>query len=130
MEPFGIDIKLQGEEATLAIGSGSVKAIHCPGHSPGSVVYTTEIDGQLVLFGQDVHGPIHPELLSDEKQYLASLEKLENLEADLLLEGHFGIFETKHEVREFIKYWRSSRGNSLYGFLYQLPTEVPDHGGY
>jgi glyoxylase-like metal-dependent hydrolase (beta-lactamase superfamily II) len=130
LEPFGIDIKLQGQESTLSIGSGNVTAIHCPGHSPGSVVYTTDIEGELVLFGQDVHGPIHPDLLSDEKQYLASLRRLVNLNADLLLEGHFGIFETKQEVREFIEYWGSSRGNSLYGFLYQLPSEFPGSGGY
>ncbi len=105
LEPFAIDMRLQGQESTLAIGSGTMTAIHCPGHSPGSVVYTTDIDGQLVLFGQDVHGPIHSELLSDEKQYLASLARLVNLNADLLLEGHFGIFETKQEVREFIEYW-------------------------
>ncbi len=117
LEPFTIDIRLQGQESTLAIGSGFVKAIHCPGHSPGSVVYTTDIDGQLVLFGQDIHGPLHPELLSDEEQYLASLKRLADLNADLLLEGHFGIIETKQEVREFIEYWGSSRGNSLYGFL-------------
>ena len=103
LEPFAIDIRLQGQESTLAIGSGTVTAIHCPGHSPGSVVYTTDIDGQLILFGQDVHGPIHSELLSDEKQYLDSLARLLNLEADLLLEGHFGVIETKQEVREFIE---------------------------
>jgi len=103
LEPFAVDIRLQGQESALAIGNGTVTAIHCPGHSPGSVVYTTEIDGQLILFGQDVHGPIHSELLSDEKQYLDSLARLANLEADLLLEGHFGIFETKQEVREFIQ---------------------------
>ncbi|MBI5250599.1 MAG: MBL fold metallo-hydrolase [Desulfomonile tiedjei] len=102
-KPLIIDIKLRGEESTLAIGSGSVTAIHWPGHSPGSVVYTTQIDSQLVLFGQDVHGPIHPALLSDEKQYQASLKKLVALDADLLLEGHFGIFRTKEEVREFIQ---------------------------
>ena len=78
-------------------------AIHCPGHSPGSVAYTTEIDGQLILFGQDIHGPIHSDLLSDEKQYQASLARLVALEADLLLEGHFGVFETKEDVREFIQ---------------------------
>ena len=103
LEPFSIDIKLQGRESKLAIGSGTVTAIHCPGHSPGSVVYTTAIDGQLVLFGQDVHGPIHSEFLSDEKQYLDSLARLLSLEADLLLEGHFGVIETKQEVREFIE---------------------------
>ena len=130
LEPFSIDIRLQGKESTIAIGSGTVTAIHCPGHSPGSVAYTTDIDGQLILFGQDIHGPIHSELLSDEKQYLASLERLANLEADILLEGHFGIIETKEEVREFINYWRSSWGNSLYGFLYTPPSETPGRGGY
>ncbi len=103
LDPFSIDIKLQGQESELAIGAGAVTAIHCPGHSPGSVVYTTDIDGQLVLFGQDAHGPIHSEFLSDEKQYLDSLARLLKLEADLLLEGHFGVIETKQEVREFIE---------------------------
>jgi glyoxylase-like metal-dependent hydrolase (beta-lactamase superfamily II) len=103
LEPFSVDIKLQGEETTIAVGDGTVKAMHCPGHSPGSVVYITEIDGQLVLFGQDVHGPIRSELLSDEKDYLDSLDRLLNLEADLLLEGHFGIIETRREVQEYIE---------------------------
>jgi len=67
-EPLTIDIRMQGEKSALAVGSGSVTAIHWPGHSPGSVVYTASIDNQLVLFGQDVHGPIHPALLSDERQ--------------------------------------------------------------
>ncbi len=103
LEPLSVDLKLRGEESTLEIGSGSITAIHWPGHSPGSVVYTTHIDGQLVLFGQDVHGPVHPALLSDEEQYQASLKKLIALNADILLEGHFGIFRTKQEVREFIR---------------------------
>lgn len=103
LEPLMIDIKLQAEQSTLTIGSGSVTAIHWPGHSPGSVVYTTEMDGELVLFGQDVHGPIHPALLSHEEQYQASLKKLLALDADLLLEGHFGIFRGKEKVREFIR---------------------------
>jgi len=103
LEPLMVDIKLHGHESTLTIGDGSVTAIHWPGHSPGSVVYTTNIHGQLVLFGQDVHGPIHPALLSDEKHYQASLAKLIDLEADILLEGHYGIFWTKEEVREFIQ---------------------------
>jgi glyoxylase-like metal-dependent hydrolase (beta-lactamase superfamily II) len=118
LEPFAIDIKLQGQESILEIGSGTVTAIHCPGHSPGSVVYTTDIDGQLILFGQDVHGPIHSELLSDEKQYLESLGRLLDLEADLLLEGHFGVIEPKEEVRAFIENWRSPLGVSHYAILY------------
>lgn len=103
LNPLTVDIKLRGDESDIKVGNGSVKAIHWPGHSPGSVVYTTLLDGELVLFGQDVHGPIHPSLLSDEMQYQASLMKLAALEADLLLEGHFGIIRTKREVREFIQ---------------------------
>jgi glyoxylase-like metal-dependent hydrolase (beta-lactamase superfamily II) len=106
-EPFAVDIRLQGQETTLAIGASTVKAIHCPGHSPGSVVYTTEIDDQLVLFGQDLQGPIRSEWLSDEDQYLDSLTRVLDLNADLLLEGHFGIYETKKEVRAFIENCKS-----------------------
>ncbi len=103
LEPLSIDIKLRGEESSLDIGSGTIRAIHWPGHSPGSVVYTTQIEDELVLFGQDVHGPIHPALLSDERKYQASLAKILDLGADLLLEGHFGMFEPKEEVGEFIR---------------------------
>ncbi|MFZ5867836.1 MAG: MBL fold metallo-hydrolase [Thermodesulfobacteriota bacterium] len=117
-EPFAVDIKLQGRESSISVGNGTVTAIHCPGHSPGSVVYTTEIDAQLVLFGQDIHGPLHSELLSDEKQYVASLTGLLDLHADLLLEGHFGVIEPEEEVRAFIKYWSSPVGVSHYAVLY------------
>ncbi|MGO8822723.1 MAG: MBL fold metallo-hydrolase, partial [Desulfomonilaceae bacterium] len=82
---------------------GTVKAIHSPGHSPGSVVYTTQIDGELIIFGQDAHGPIHSDFLSNENHYVDSLTKLLYMDADVLLEGHFGIIETKKEVREFIE---------------------------
>jgi glyoxylase-like metal-dependent hydrolase (beta-lactamase superfamily II) len=117
-EPFSVDIKLKGRESILAVGDGAVTAIHCPGHSPGSVVYTTYIDGQLILFGQDIHGPIHSDFLSDEKQYLESLGRLLDLHADVLLEGHFGVIEPKEEAQAFIEYWRSPIGVSHYAILY------------
>ena len=120
VERFSIDIRLEGQESTITVGSGTVTAIHSPGHSPGSVVYTTNIDGQLILFGQDIHGPLHSELLSDEEQYLASLKRLLDLKADMLLEGHFGIFETEPEVREFIEFWIAPIGSSHCAPLYAL----------
>jgi glyoxylase-like metal-dependent hydrolase (beta-lactamase superfamily II) len=121
LEPFAVDIRLQGQESTISVGSGTIRAIHCPGHSPGSVAYTTRIDGELILFGQAVHGPPHSEFLSDEKQYLESLTNLLDLQADVLLEGHFGIIEPKEEVRAFIEYWRSPVGVSHYAILYAPP---------
>lgn len=117
-EPFTVDLKLQGRETTLAVGDGTVTAIHCPGHSPGSVAYTTRMGDHLVLFGQDIHGPLHSEYLSDEHQYVDSLGRLLDLQADLLLEGHFGVIEPKKEVRLFIEEWRSPKGVSHYAILY------------
>jgi glyoxylase-like metal-dependent hydrolase (beta-lactamase superfamily II) len=102
MNPLPVDIKLTGEENVMQVGSGRMTALHWPGHSPGSMVLTTRIDGRLVLFGQDVHGPIHPALLSDEAAYQTSLKKILDLDAELLLEGHFGVYRGKDSVRRFI----------------------------
>ena len=120
-EPLEVDIKLQGEQTTISIGDGVVTAIHSPGHSPGSVAYATEIDGQLILFGQDIHGPIHSDYLSNERQYVASLTRLQKLHADILLEGHFGVIEPKQEVKAFIEQWRRPLGVSHYAILYAPP---------
>lgn len=103
MVPLTVDWKLDQERTNISVGSGKLTALHWPGHSPGSVVYYGDLGGQRILFGQDVHGPIHPALLSDDGQYRESLEKLLDLEADILLEGHFGIFTGKKEVQRFIR---------------------------
>lgn len=103
MAPLTIDMKLDQEQTTLPVGGGHLTALHWPGHSPGSVVYHVEVAGQRILFGQDVHGPIHPALRSDETQYQRSLEKLLALDADILLEGHFGVLRGKAAVQRFIR---------------------------
>jgi glyoxylase-like metal-dependent hydrolase (beta-lactamase superfamily II) len=72
------------------------------------VVYLTESDGHKVLFGQDVHGPINPIILSDRDDYLQSLELLISLEADILCEGHFGVYKGKTDVRKFIESFLST----------------------
>jgi glyoxylase-like metal-dependent hydrolase (beta-lactamase superfamily II) len=103
LEPVAIDIKLQGDEGEIDLGGREIKAMHAPGHSPGSVVYTTESEGLKILFGQDVHGPLNPSLLSDREDYVKSLNLLLSMEADVLCEGHFGVFRGKKEVADFIR---------------------------
>jgi glyoxylase-like metal-dependent hydrolase (beta-lactamase superfamily II) len=103
LEPLSVDVSLREDETFLALGASGVTAIHWPGHSPGSVVYTARVEGRLVLFGQDVHGPIHASLRSDEAQYQKSLAKIAALDADILLEGHYGIIQPKKEVARFIR---------------------------
>ena len=103
LEPVEVDMKLRGDEAEIDLGGREIKAIHTPGHSPGSVVYTTESEGLKILFGQDVHGPLDPSLLSHREDYVKSSNLLLSLEADILCEGHFGIFRGKEEVANFIR---------------------------
>jgi glyoxylase-like metal-dependent hydrolase (beta-lactamase superfamily II) len=103
MTPFTVDVKIQGDEQIFQVGNGEIKALHCPGHSPGSVVYVIESKDKKVLFGQDIHGPLNPSLLSNRNDYDRSLERLLNPKADILCEGHFGVYRGKEKVRQFIK---------------------------
>jgi glyoxylase-like metal-dependent hydrolase (beta-lactamase superfamily II) len=103
MEPLTIDHKIEGRKEIFKVGNGEVLAYHCPGHSPGSVVYLTRLDNKKVLFGQDVHGPLDPSLLSDRKDYIGSLKFMIGLNADILCEGHFGVLKGKERIESFIR---------------------------
>lgn len=103
LEPFPVDIKLKGARDEVKLGERVVEAIHTPGHSPGSVVYLLESEGLRVLFGQDVHGPLHPSLLSNRDDYLESLNLLLSQDADVLCEGHYGVLRGRKKVSEFIR---------------------------
>jgi glyoxylase-like metal-dependent hydrolase (beta-lactamase superfamily II) len=103
LDPLPIDEIIKGKEGTITLGGRKIRAIHCPGHSPGSLIYLMESEGLKVLFGQDVHGPINASLLSDPALYRRSLNLMAGLEADILCEGHYGIFRGKEEVRDFIR---------------------------
>lgn len=103
MKPLTVDHKIAGPSETIAVGGGRLQALHCPGHSPGSLVFTVEMAGEKVLFGQDVHGPLHPSLLSDHRAYRRSLQRMLDLEADILCEGHFGVIRGKEAVHRFIR---------------------------
>jgi len=103
LEPFLIDRKLSLQREEIDLGGRQIEAIHTPGHSPGSVVYLTESQGLKVLFGQDVHGPLDPSLLSNREDYIRSLELLLSLNADILCEGHYGIYKGQSEIENFIR---------------------------
>ena len=103
MEAFPVDIKVSGSRQEIPLGGREILAIHTPGHSPGSMVYVTESQGNKVVFAQDVHGPLHPDLLSQREDYLHSLEILLNLQADILCEGHYGVVRGKKKVSTFIR---------------------------
>jgi glyoxylase-like metal-dependent hydrolase (beta-lactamase superfamily II) len=109
MEKTVVDRTLSGEQEALLLSDRRIVAHHVPGHSPGSVVYLTESDGQRVLFAQDVHGPLHPDLLSNETDYRHSLKKMLALSPDILCEGHYGVIHGKAAAADFIRQFLGAR---------------------
>jgi glyoxylase-like metal-dependent hydrolase (beta-lactamase superfamily II) len=101
--PCHVDLRLKGAEETLKIGKYELKVIHIPGHTPGSIAAYLDIDKQRVLFGQDIHGPYYPEWGADPVLAKLSLQKLIDLKADILCEGHFGIYQPASEVKRYIQ---------------------------
>jgi len=87
-----VDTLLSGGLQELMLGDLKFNFLHTPGHTPGSIsVYIDTKDGR-VLFGQDIHGPFSPAWGSDLKQWRQSMQKLLALKADVLCEGHAGVY--------------------------------------
>ena len=103
LTPCPVDVRLDGTISSLAIGPRRIDALHIPDHSPGSLAFRFESAGRTLLFAQDVHGPLHPDLRSDARAYQASLQRLLAVGADVLCEGHYGIFEGRERVADFIE---------------------------
>jgi glyoxylase-like metal-dependent hydrolase (beta-lactamase superfamily II) len=90
--PVKVDELLRSEKEKLSLGDLEFNFLHTPGHTPGSIcVYIDTKDGR-VLFGQDIHGPFSPAWGSDLSQWRISMKKLLALHADVLCEGHSGVY--------------------------------------
>ncbi len=109
-EPTPVDVKLSLPEEILTLGEERIVCLHTPGHTPGSISIYLDRGGKRVLFGQDLHGPLLPEFGSNLNDWDRSTKRLLDLEADILCEGHFGIYRTRKEVREYILSYRRQYG--------------------
>ena len=101
--PMPVDRKLKGDQEILAFGNEELHCLHTPGHTPGSMSIYVDRGGKRVLFGQDIHGPFLDIFGSDINRWKQSMAKLLALDADILCEGHFGIFQPKEHVRKYIE---------------------------
>ena len=110
--PGKVDIKIKQSETCLSFSRHDLNLVHIPGHTPGSMAVYVDME-QRVLFGQDIHGPYVPEWGADPAQAVTSLQKLLDLKADILCEGHFGIIQPVDEVERYIS-----------GYLRQLQRKV------
>ena len=102
-QPVSLDHIIFSEMETLNIGDVSFHCIHTPGHTPGSISVFCDIEGKRVLFGQDIHGPFDSSFKSNKEDWRESMKKLLALEADILCEGHFGVYQPKEKVRRYIE---------------------------
>ena len=110
LAPIPVDVKLNLPEEVLKFGESKVVCVHTPGHTPGSISIYMDQEGKRVLFGQDLHGPLLEEFGSNLSDWDRSTRRLLELDADILCEGHFGIYRTKREVRDYILSYRRQYG--------------------
>ena len=108
--PMNVDRKLRGAEEVLNFGGEALHCLHTPGHTPGSISLYLDRAGKRVLFGQDIHGPFHKAFGSDIAQWKKSMRELLQLNADILCEGHFGIFQPQERVRSYIERYLEEYG--------------------
>ena len=102
-QPVTIDKMIKQSFEKYRIGEQEFNFIHTPGHTPGSISVYCDISGTRVLFGQDIHGPFDRSFGSDISAWRVSMNKLLELEADILCEGHFGVFKGKEHVKDYIE---------------------------
>lgn len=102
--PPKVDVVLKKDPEILNLEGTELICYHTPGHTPGSiaVLYENE-EGIKILFGQDIHGPFMDDFNSNIEDWAKSMKFLISLQADILCEGHYGIFNGKDKVRNFIE---------------------------
>ncbi|MDD3363496.1 MAG: MBL fold metallo-hydrolase [Syntrophomonas sp.] len=98
-----VDRVLIGAQETIQVGNMTMVCMHTPGHTQGGISVYVDTGGLRVLFGQDIHGPFNREWGSDLKQWRISMQALVDLKADILCEGHFGIYQPAAAVRDYIE---------------------------
>ena len=103
LQPFPIDTLLSGAEGRLVIGGQELVWLHTPGHTPGSISVYLDVGKTRLLFAQDLGAPLLKEFDCDPVAWKRSAEKLLALNADMLADGHSGVYQSKETVRRYIE---------------------------
>jgi glyoxylase-like metal-dependent hydrolase (beta-lactamase superfamily II) len=101
--PTKMDQRLKGDHEILRFAEQELHCLHTPGHTPGSISVYLDRGGKRILFGQDIHGPFMSSFGSNIEHWKQSMNKLLALQADILCEGHFGIFRPRKKVEQYIQ---------------------------
>jgi glyoxylase-like metal-dependent hydrolase (beta-lactamase superfamily II) len=103
--PLTIDVKIIGAEGHVPADGRDISFLHTPGHTPGSISLYVDADGKRVLFGQDLGAPLLGDFDCDSTAWRLSMEKLLALKADVLCDGHSGIYEPARTVAAYIRHF-------------------------
>jgi glyoxylase-like metal-dependent hydrolase (beta-lactamase superfamily II) len=109
--PLPVDVKLLKDEEFLYFGAQKLVFLHTPGHTPGSLSVYLDKEDTRVLFGQDIHGPFLAEFGANTLHWQKSMETLLALNADILCEGHFGVYKPANKVRQYIERYLDEYGD-------------------
>ena len=109
-QPLPVDLTFSGHSETLSVGGRNLVLLHTPGHTPGSLSVYCDTDGKRVLFGQDIHGPFLADFGANMSHWQRSMEELLALNADILCEGHFGIYQPNKKVTAYIERYLEEYG--------------------
>ena len=101
--PTRIDRRIKGDHEILPFGKEALHCLQTPGHTPGSIAVYLDRDGERILFDQDIHGPFMSSFGSNIDHWKESMNRLLALRADILCEGHFGIFKPADRVEQYIR---------------------------
>jgi glyoxylase-like metal-dependent hydrolase (beta-lactamase superfamily II) len=103
LQPFAVDVALSGGQGQLNIGGQELVWLHTPGHTPGSISAYLDAGETRVLFAQDLGAPLLKEFDCDPAAWRRSAAKLLALNADILADGHSGVYQSKEIVRKYIE---------------------------
>jgi glyoxylase-like metal-dependent hydrolase (beta-lactamase superfamily II) len=104
-DPLMIDEKLTGSEGIISLKDMDLHFLHTPGHTPGSISLYLDYGGKRVLFGQDLGAPLLQEFDCDPVAWRRSMDKLLALNADVLCDGHSGIYQPADKVNAYIRHF-------------------------
>ena len=117
-----LDFNILKEGDTISIGDYSFKCIETPGHTRGHICLY-EPNKRLFVSGDHILNDITPNISSESDgrnpldEYLKSLDKVYDLEVELVLPGHRGVFKNFKERIQELKSHHQARLNEVISIL-------------
>jgi glyoxylase-like metal-dependent hydrolase (beta-lactamase superfamily II) len=101
-----LNFSILGDGDAISIGEYLFKCVETPGHTPGHICLY-ELGRKIFICGDHILGDITPNItlsyeeLNPLKEYMTSLDKVYDLDVELVLPGHRSIFrDQKERIRE------------------------------